>query len=489
MKIVLNRSVPFHGAFNSVDEANGLNRFVRGSVDQPVENGIDSMKSPEPKQNFCSELQRHCLVWQHPHFSWMRLFPRQPELKPGTQLSSMKPPMFQISPTGSLADSLHSDFCLALHSLFKLLKAKYCPYFYLCANNFTVLFRASGVTNSNEAHALITPTTIGFRRLLETEAISFEMPFYANANSSVKSSPTSASNPDENSKSSTSSSGIETDLQDLIDSDDDDGDDDKDEESSNLWLESLGLSQQDFPSLETSSLRRRRQMTTTSTAQEISARHAKKRIEDQSAQGKVKSLIRVNGIGQLQALLGLFINQRKICITTSGALAGIPPTILAPVAFQGACLRPITVRHKTVMMNNRNITTLDFNGPILPHSIYGLTQLLRRLFSQQQEQNSMTVIRSTLRTFDQSASFALESGLKMMNQCINVADCKTTFSVENLDDSGMDREFLMAICAADRQHGQPVGDFELLAQGIRYNRFVSGLTSITTKPLLATKLR
>lgn len=496
IKIVVNRSIPFHGSFNSVDEANGLNQFVRGCLhqqQQSIDNdNIDTTKSCQPESNFCCELQRHCLVWQHPHLSWMHLFPRQPELKPGTQVSSMKPPIFQISPTGSIADSLHSDFCLALHSLFKLLKTKYCPYFYVCANNFTVLFRASGVANSNEAHALITPTTIGFRRLLETEAISFEMPFHH-----LNSSSPSSGNQDDHSKTSTSSSGIETDLEDIHDDDDDD---EKDEESSNLWLESLGLSQQDFPSLETSSLRRRRLMTTNvgATPQATNAHHNRKRIEDQSAQGKVRSLIRVNGIGQLQALLGLFINQRKICISTSGALAGIPPTILAPVAFHGACLRPISVRHKTTGMmtatnSNPTITTLDFNGPLLPHAIYGLTQLLTRLFSQQENSiTKITVIRSTLRTFDPSASFALESGLRMMLKEQNSIDqdqCNPTFSVENLNDSGMDREFLMAICAADRQFGQPVGDLELLAQGIRYNRLLSAAAaqqSMRTKPLLST---
>ena len=44
----------------------------------------------------------------------------------------------------------------------------------------------------------------------------------------------------------------------------------------------------------------------------------------------------------------------------------------------------------------------------------------------------------------------------------------------------------MAICLPDRQYHQPIGDFELLPQGIRYNRFVSGVlsTTATTKPLL-----
>lgn len=510
MKIVFNRSIPFNGTFNSLDESNGLNQFVRGTSnnnnDQQsmIDNSI--IDSTKTEQNFCSELQRNCLVWQYPHLSWMRLFPRQPELKPGSHVSSMKPPMFQISSTGSIADSLYSDFCIALHSLFKLLKTKYCPYFYLCANNFTILFRASGITNANDAHALITPTTIGFRRLLETEGIPFEMPFYDMNQSS--SSTTIGNRNDENSKTSTSSSGIE--MEDFS-SDDDDNDEDindndeKDEESSNLWLESLGLSQQDFPSLETSSLRRRRLMTSSEDGSGTGKhRRKKQQIEDQSAQGKVRSLIRVNGIANLQSLLGLFINQRKICISTSGPLAGIPPTILAPVAFHGACLRPIIVRHKTVNgaasdigmdSNNRTITTLDFNGPILPNVIYGLKQLLRRLFGpqqqQQQQENSttktkITIIRSTLRTYDQSASFALESGLKRMNK-ENLLN-NPTFSVENLQESGMDRGFLMAICLPDRQYHQPIGDFELLSQGIRYNRFVSGIlstsTTATTKPLL-----
>lgn len=54
-----------------------------------------------------------------------------------------------------------------------------------------------------------------------------------------------------------------------------------------------------------------------------------------------ESLVFVKGI-EAQALFNFLINC-KSAITTTGSLAGIPPTLLAPVAFHGGTLKPIKV--------------------------------------------------------------------------------------------------------------------------------------------------
>lgn len=51
-----------------------------------------------------------------------------------------------------------------------------------------------------------------------------------------------------------------------------------------------------------------------------------------------ESLILVEGV-EAQALSNFLVNC-KSCTATTGPLAGIPPTLLAPVAFHGATLRP-----------------------------------------------------------------------------------------------------------------------------------------------------
>ncbi|KAI7689016.1 Protein downstream neighbor of son -like protein [Sarcoptes scabiei] len=455
LRIIVNKSIPYHGSFTAIDEATGLNQFVRGS---------DSTKD----NNFCAELQRTCLVWQYPYFPWMNMFPRETELKPGSKLSSMSPPKFTISPSGTIADSLNDGFSSSLQSLFKLLKSKYCPYFYLCANNFCALFRASGVAGSEEAHVLISPTTAGFRRLLEEEKIEYRMPLQSNIETIFKVH-------DESSKISESSSGIEVDVNDEENDDDEEISDDADNgiEDSNEFLESMGLSQQDFPSLQNSHLRKRRRILTDSTG--------KCKFEDQTAKGKMKSLIRIDGISQLQELINLLIKSKKVIISSSGLFAGIPPTLLSPVAFETASLVPLNLRSKTNASDSNgskiNSSAIDLSGPILPHTIFELMILFNRLISTSNA-SKITVTRSTLRTYDQSASFALEAkpdrSESSDSRSLSSAQCQNpAFSVENLLDSGMNRAFLRAICTPENQLHSPLIDFEIVPAGIRYNRLMS----------------
>jgi len=72
-----------------------------------------------------------------------------------------------------MKDALYREWCDSFRSLFHLLRARQCPYFYVCANTFTVLFRAAGICGLSEIHALVTPTTHGFRRSLKQEGRKF----------------------------------------------------------------------------------------------------------------------------------------------------------------------------------------------------------------------------------------------------------------------------------------------------------------------------
>jgi hypothetical protein len=53
--------------------------------------------------------------------------------------------------------------------ILQLTRARQCPYFYVCANSFTCLFRAAGILGFSDIHALLTPTTRGFRHMLKDE--------------------------------------------------------------------------------------------------------------------------------------------------------------------------------------------------------------------------------------------------------------------------------------------------------------------------------
>jgi len=58
---------------------------------------------------------------------------------------------------------------------------------------------------------------------------------------------------------------------------------------------------------------------------------------------KPTSTVLVQNDAEVMALFNFLLNCRSIS-TTSGHLAGIPPTLLSPVAFHGATLMPLNVR-------------------------------------------------------------------------------------------------------------------------------------------------
>ena len=58
----------------------------------------------------------------------------------------------------------------SFQSLFNMLKSSYCPYFFLCGYQFTVLFKSPGV-GAKPATAILGPTTKGLRDLLTQEGM------------------------------------------------------------------------------------------------------------------------------------------------------------------------------------------------------------------------------------------------------------------------------------------------------------------------------
>lgn len=54
------------------------------------------------------------------------------------------------------------------------------------------------------------------------------------------------------------------------------------------------------------------------------------------------SLVVIVGTNTL-ALFNLLINSKNLLVSSTGAFAGLPPTILSPVAFHGATLKKLKV--------------------------------------------------------------------------------------------------------------------------------------------------
>lgn len=141
------------------EEASGITAFTR-CLDNNTETTLDI--SPNAKFYQC------CLYWQQPTLPWLTLFPRN------SNKLQMSTNGFTIN--SLMKESLQKAWSDSLRSLFQLIRTGQCPYFYVCANNFTILFRAAGISGFSDPHVIITPTTRGFRKLLTQEDIEYKLP-------------------------------------------------------------------------------------------------------------------------------------------------------------------------------------------------------------------------------------------------------------------------------------------------------------------------
>lgn len=110
-----------------------------------------------------AQFHQCCLLWQYPWLPWLSLFPRDARA-PVTSTTTI-----QIGMDPHVSNCMINDWCESFRSLFGLLRARQCPYFYVCTHQFTVLFRAAGIGGVPEIHALLTPTTRGLRDNLKKE--------------------------------------------------------------------------------------------------------------------------------------------------------------------------------------------------------------------------------------------------------------------------------------------------------------------------------
>ena len=145
------RSFNWCGTLKTLEEGEGLSTFVRcGHVN---ENRRRLMNLPS---SLCSFTK----VWLHPSLPWLDLFPRKSvDGKASTKRE------FQVN--DQVASCLQCDWVFSFRSVFNLLRVGLCPFFYLVANQNTMLFHAAEITG--DVHVVITPTTKGLRDALGNE--------------------------------------------------------------------------------------------------------------------------------------------------------------------------------------------------------------------------------------------------------------------------------------------------------------------------------
>uniref|UniRef100_A0A673JCT9 Downstream neighbor of SON n=1 Tax=Sinocyclocheilus rhinocerous TaxID=307959 RepID=A0A673JCT9_9TELE len=262
----------------------------------------------------CAELRcgfQQCLqYWQHPSLPWLSLFPR---IGAERKFSGKCMPWAQDA---TLLQNLMSDWSVSLTSLYSLLKARLCPYFYLCSYQFTVLFRAAGLSGAKGISALLSPTTRGLREAMKAEGIEFSLPLLEERRKS---------------KGLASSQ--------LGESEDDENDDD----GGFSWLKEMGV-QDKIKKPDAISIKLRKE-------------HREVRL-DHRPESVVLSL--VAGAGSQAGLPPTLL----------------APTAFRGATLHTLKARTVNVKTQ-VRMGYQDVCSLEVTGPIMPNTLHALTQLLK----------------------------------------------------------------------------------------------------------------
>jgi hypothetical protein len=375
---ILTKSMVVPNTLKSSVEASGLTGFVRCLDIKNTVSGLDISDSARFHQNQ--------MYWQYPHIPWLNL----------VQRNSPSNGQFKINENESAI--LYKDWMDSFRNLFQLLRARQCPYFYVIANQFAILFRAAGVGGKVEMHAILTPTTKGLRQMLKDDDIEFSQPLKSTSKKSISPN-TSMTTNDENNKN----------------EDNNNDDDDEDEDEMN-FLESLGVNKADIKF-------------------KVDVKQRQKELEDDN--GDVSTAL-FEGV-DCQALFNFLLNA-KSTIPKVGKLANIPPTLIGPVAFLGSSLRKQQLKTSKLRQDGVDYFSIELNGAILPHTVHTLTALLSEI------KDLYSLIMSN---YNNTTAFTKTSRKLMEDLDSSQAFADHVFGRENLSDCGMPNDILESMCRVD----------------------------------------
>ncbi|XP_064923096.1 protein downstream neighbor of Son [Columba livia] len=341
-RLLFMSSQPFTWAehLKAQEEAQGFAQHCRATET----NLPQSIQEPKLSTELRCAFQQSLVYWLHPSVPWLQLFPR---IGADRRIAGKASPWSQDE---ALQQVLMSDWSVSFTSLYNLLKAKLCPYFYVCTYQFTVLFRAAGFAGSDVITAVISPTTRGLREAMRNEGIEFSLPLVEEGRTRKQ------KNSEVNSETEVANS-LE------VESSGEDGeelDPSDDEHESFSWLEEMGV-QDKVKKPDTISIKLRKEK------QEVQVDH------------RPESLALVKGTNTF-TLLNFLINCKSL-VAAAGPQAGLPPTLLSPVAFRGGTMQTLKARSinakARVHLAYEEIFSLEIVGPVMPHALHSLTMLLK----------------------------------------------------------------------------------------------------------------
>ncbi|KAJ0180344.1 hypothetical protein K1T71_003748 [Dendrolimus kikuchii] len=378
------------------EEASGITGFVRC---------VDTATSPTVDTSPRARFHQSCLYWQHPHLPWLDLYPRSSGKVTATSF---------MATNEEVKQALHTEWTESFRSLFQLLRALHCPYFYVCANTFTCLFRAAGMCGLSEPCALITPTTRGFRQTLRQEDVEFTMPL--RPDNKRKLNVSDEEKPKNSSFDSCYDTMDDAKSQELLDKEDDEDDPDQ-------FLSQLGLETEVIKKINVSQARLNNNA-------------------ESSVDTAAESLVFVKG-ADAQALFNFLLNCKSI-VSPTGPFAGVPPTLLSPTAFHGGTLQSLKVRENTIHSDSNKYYSIELRGPILPTTIHTLFNVLKS--------SSLAQFSATFAHHQHTLAFSWAANNIIKDELVEDNEPNhftKAFNKENLSDCGMSEQMLQYFCSAD----------------------------------------
>ncbi|XP_069492339.1 protein downstream neighbor of Son isoform X3 [Ambystoma mexicanum] len=339
-RLLFTSSLPFTWSdhLKAQEESQGLVMHCRATtVNLPP-----CVQEPKLSTDLRCAFQQSLVYWLHPSLPWLELFPR---IGADRKMAGKATPWSQDE---ALHQVLMSEWALSFTSLYNLLKAKLCPYFYVCTYQFTVLFRAAGLAGSNAITAILSPTTRGLREAMRNEGIEFSLPLVeGSVDSSKKLKVSEIANAD-----------LKDSKMEKVCAEEDREESDDDEGFS--WLEEMGV-QDKIKKPDCMSIKLSKEKN------EVKLDH------------KPESVVMVKGTNTF-TLLNFLINCKSL-VAASGSQAGLPPTLLCPNAFRGATMQTLKARSVNVrtQVNSgyKDQFSLEITGPIMPHTLHSFTMLLK----------------------------------------------------------------------------------------------------------------
>ncbi|NXY19625.1 DONS protein, partial [Atrichornis clamosus] len=305
-----------------------------------------SVQEPRQSTELRCAFQQSLVYWLHPSLPWLPLFPR---IGADRKMAGKACPWAQDE---ALQQVLMNDWCVSFTCLYRLLRAGLCPYFYVCSPHFSVLFRAAGLAGSAVPTAALAPTSRGLRQAMRSEGIEFSLPLLEEGRTRKHKNSEEEDLETETGDGLRGGSSVE-DAEEPAPSDDDDDD------GSFSWLEEMGV-QDKVKKPDTISIQLRKEQ------REVQVDH------------RAESLVLVRGSNTF-TLLNFLINCRSL-VAGAGPQAGLPPTLLSPVAFRGGTMQTLKARSTSgrarVPGGFEDVFSLEVLGPVLPHALHALARVL-----------------------------------------------------------------------------------------------------------------